>query len=84
MERNNMDMPEMRMNPMAFDTNPRGMVFGFDYRVSDNFSFGAEVNVSRGYNPFNPLYNRGFYDPAFGGPRSPFHGPSPFHRNPRW
>lgn len=84
MERSHVDLPEMRMNPQAFDTNPRGMVFGFDYRVTENFSFGAEINVSRGYNPFNPLYNRGYYDPAFGGVRSPFASPSPFHRNPRW
>lgn len=84
MERNDMDMTQMHMNPQAFDTNPRGMVFGFDYRVTENFSFGAEVNMSRGYNPFNPFQNRGYYDPAFGGPRSPFSSPSLFHRGPRW
>lgn len=84
MERGTIGEAEMRMNAQAFDTNPRGMVFGFDYRVTDNFSLGAEVNVSRGYNPFNPLYNRGFYGSSFGGVRSPFASPSPFHRNPRW
>lgn len=75
MERNNLQ--EMGINPDAFSTNPRGMMFGFDYRVTENFSFGAEINISSGYNPFNPLVGRNFYGPGF-------HSPSPFHRNSRW
>jgi hypothetical protein len=81
--RNNMEPPVVQMNARAFDTNPGGMVFGFDYRVSDSFRFGAEVNVSRGNNPFNPYSPYG-YGPFMGGPHSMFASPAPFHRSPRW
>jgi hypothetical protein len=43
-----------QMNPQAFNLNAGGMMIGMDYRISERFSFGAEINVSRGYNPFNP------------------------------
>jgi long-subunit fatty acid transport protein len=80
MERNN--MADMGMNPMAFDINPRGAMFGFDYRVNENFSFGAEVSVSSGHNPLNPLYN---HHPLYRSPANMlFHSPAPFHRGSRW
>jgi len=80
-ERNN--LPEMGMNPQAFNTSPKGGMFGFDYRASESVRFGAEVRVSSGYNPFNPFYNNGMYGGGFDH-RSGFYGPSPFHRGRRW
>lgn len=74
-------MPAMTMNPMAINTNYQGANFGFDYRVTENFSFGAQLNVSSGYNPYNRLNNMGMY--RFGMPGS-FHSPAPFHKNNRW
>ena len=59
-ERRDMGEFDQQMNPMAFDTNPRGMMFGFDYKVTDNLRFGAEINMSSGVNPFNPLHQHQF------------------------
>ncbi len=76
-ERNNFDMQDMPvMNPYAVRQNPQGMMLGFDYKVTENFRFGAEVNVSTGYNPYAPM---NFQQSPFGG----FHHPSPFHRTGR-
>ncbi len=69
------DMPAM--NAQATGHNPQGMLLGFDYKVTENFRFGAEVNVSAGYNPYGPM---NFQQSPFGG----FHSPSPFHRSGRW
>lgn len=80
-EHNN--LAEMGMNPQAFNTTPRGGMLGFDYKVSENFQFGAEVRVSSGVNPFNPFYNSGMYGTGFD-QRNGFRGPSPFHRGSRW
>ncbi len=78
MERSSFDMSEMpAMNPHAASTNPQGMMMGFDYKVTENFRFGAEVNFSTGQNPYNPAY---MHQSPFGG----FHSPSPFHRQGRW
>ncbi len=72
-ERNNMNQMYGQMNPQAFDMNARGMMMGMEYRITENLSFGAEVGVSRGYNPFNP------YSSGFG------HQPmSPFQRRHPW
>ncbi len=77
-ERNNLDMQDMPvMNPHAVSQSPQGMMLGFDYQVTENFRFGAEVNVSSGYNPYAPMH---FQQSPFGG----FHNPSPFHRPGRW
>lgn len=77
-ERNNLDMRDMPvMNPHAVSQNPKGMMLGFDYQVTENLRFGAEVNVSAGHNPYTPMY---FQQSHFGG----FHHPSPFHRQARW
>jgi len=72
-ERNDMGTVDRQMNPMAFDTNPRGMMFGVDYKITDNLRFGAEINMSSGVNPFNPL-QQGHFSPH----RAP--GPMPFYR----
>jgi len=77
MERNNFQPNQPQMNSQAFNLNPRGMMMGFDYRVTENFSFGAQINVAQGYNPFNPFYNQGAFH------RGGF-SPSPFYRNPNW
>ena len=76
-ENNNFGAFQPRMNDQAFNLNPRGVMLGFDYKVSENFSFGAQFNMSGGYNPFSPFapagaLNRGFF-PA-----------SPFQRNTIW
>lgn len=69
LERNNLNTADMPMGPYALSNNSRGMMLGMDYRISEKFRFGAEINVSSGYNPFHPFnpYNR-----------------SPFMSNPRW
>ncbi len=78
MERNSFDMREMNaMNPQAVSNNPQGMMMGFDYKITENLRFGAEVNFSTGYNPYNPAY---MHQSPFGGR----HHPSPFHRRDRW
>jgi len=71
-ERNNMGAMMFnnvagQMNPNAFNMNASGMIMGMDYKISENFSIGAEFNISNGYNPFNTyrspgsLYNNPFY-----------------------
>jgi hypothetical protein len=76
-EHNNLHLGQPQMNPQAFNTNPRGMMVGFDYRITENFRFGAQLNVSQGYNPFNP-FNQ------YGGFNHGLFAPSPFHRNTIW
>jgi len=76
------NFPEMGMNPQALTMNPRGAMFGFDYRITENFSFGAEVNFSKGMNPFNPFYNP--YMGPYNRHNPVFHSPAPFHRGSRW
>jgi len=80
-EHNN--LADMGINPQAFNTTPRGGMVGFDYKVSENFQFGAEVRVSSGVNPFSPFYNSGMFGPGFD-QRNGIYGPSPFHRGTRW
>ena len=81
LEQNNMH--DMMMNPQAFDSRPKGGMFGFDYRITENLRFGAEFNISTGVNPFNPIYNYGGYGRSFDR-NTGFHSPSPFHRGSRW
>ena len=74
-ERNNFNMAQPQMNPQAFNFGPRGMMVGFDYRIIENLSFGAQVRMTQGYNHFNSFnspFQRGFM------------GASPFNRNPIW
>jgi hypothetical protein len=62
-ERNNMNAmmygSQMgpQMNPQAFNLNAGGVMMGLDYKISENISIGAEINLSRGVNPFNPYMN---------------------------
>jgi hypothetical protein len=74
-ERNNLNqmMQGPQMNPQAFNLNAGGMMMGLDFKITENLRFGAEVNVSRGANPFSP-YNS----------YSPFYTPGPFNRRPNW
>lgn len=74
-ERNNLNqmMQGPQMNPQAFNLNAGGMMMGLDYKITENLRFGAEINVSRGTNPFSP-YNS----------HSPFYTPGPFNRRTNW
>jgi len=71
-ERNNLQKFQLQMNPQAFNLNPRGVMVGFDYRISPSFSFGAQINVHQGFNPFSPLHGPSGLQGGFF-PRSPFH-----------
>ncbi|MFO7873941.1 MAG: hypothetical protein R6U62_05620 [Bacteroidales bacterium] len=73
-ERSGFDMADNRLQGYNYQQNPKGMMLGFDYKVTENFRFGAEINVSGGQNPFSP---RGFgHSPFPGGMynRTPFPG----------
>lgn len=74
MENNNFQTFPPQMNDQAFNLNARGMMMGFDYKISENFRFGAQLNVSQGYNPYSPLSPMGGMNPGF-------FAPSPFPRN---
>ncbi len=77
-ERSHMDMPDgIPLNPYAMQQTPHGMMLGFDYKVSENFRFGAEINMSRGHSPFSP---GGFYSTPFGG----MYHPHPFQSFRNW
>jgi hypothetical protein len=70
-ERNNMNFMNNQMNPQAFNLNAGGMMMGMEYRITENLRFGAEVNVSRGHNPFNMYSNPAYFS-------------NPFHRRYPW
>jgi hypothetical protein len=70
-ERNNFNLMQNQMNPQALNLNAGGMMMGMEYRITDNLRFGAEINVSRGQNPFNPYYNPAYHS-------------NPFHRRSPW
>lgn len=72
MEANNMSRSfDVQMNPQAFSMGGKGMMLGMDYRITESLHFGAQVRMSSGYNPFNPLYNLGPL-PGQGFQSSPF------------
>jgi hypothetical protein len=71
------ELPGWEMNHQAFDLQSRGMMFGFDYQINDHIRFGAELNLSTGYNPFMVHPGTGFHQHGF-------YSPSPFHRGARW
>ncbi len=77
-ERNNFDMSQTTMNPYAMSHNPRGMMLGLDYKVTENLRFGVEVSASSGVSPMTPGL---FQQSAFPGG---FHSHNPFHRYNRW
>ncbi len=48
-------------NNLMHNNDIKGMMLGLDYKFSENFRFGAEINISSGYNPFMPI-NHGFHN----------------------
>jgi hypothetical protein len=50
------------MNPGEMNYRSHGMSMGFQYRISDNFHFGAEVGVNRSNSPY---YNHSPYSDPF-------------------
>lgn len=56
------DQPQI--NPRALNMNSEGVSVGFNYRVSENFQFGAEVGYSKGRNPYNPYFPGSFGYPG--------------------
>jgi hypothetical protein len=59
-EKNNLNnvIYSPQMNPNAFNLNAGGMMMGFEYKINESMSFGAEVNFSRSNNLFNPYMNQ--------------------------
>jgi hypothetical protein len=47
---------EPTMNPRALDLDGGGVSVGFNYKITENFHFGAEVGVNKGNTPYNPYY----------------------------
>jgi len=45
---------EPRINPRALDLDGGGVSFGFQYKVTDNFHFGAQVGFRKGTTPYSP------------------------------
>lgn len=64
------------MNSMFGSGDIKGMMLGLDYKFSENFRFGAEINFSSGYNPMSP-FNQGVFN--HGG-----FGMSSFRNNSIW
>lgn len=64
-ERNNLNELHFspQMNPQAFNMNAGGIMMGLDYKITENLRFGAEINVSRGSDPFNPYMNNNPFNP---------------------
>ncbi|MEA3504529.1 MAG: hypothetical protein U9R32_04955 [Bacteroidota bacterium] len=51
--------PSQQVNPQAFNFDNKGMSVGFQYKLSENASFGAEIRTSNGLNPYyNPYQTR--------------------------
>lgn len=55
------------VNPRAIDFNSEGMNVGFDYKISENMRFGAEIGINKGpsgpMNPYDPWRRHGSNDP---------------------
>ncbi len=72
-ERNTLEVRHDMAFPGKMTEDPMGLILGFDFKVSENFSFGAEFNYSRGYDPFSPF---NMHHSPFGRYSSPFrYGP---------
>lgn len=76
-ERTNYDLQDTQFSQHGFQQNPRGMMLGLDYKVSENVRFGAEIGFSKGFDPYSPM---NFHQSPFGG----YHSPVPFYRRGRW
>jgi len=62
---------EPNVNPRALDLDNGGVAVGFDYKVNDNFHFGAEVSIHKGntpYNPYSPYLNNSFGPRGYSNP----------------
>lgn len=49
-------MPGLSVNPAAFEFLNQGMAVGFDYKISDKFSFGAGIQMRHTNNPWGGNY----------------------------
>jgi hypothetical protein len=49
-------MPGLSVNPAAFEFLNQGMAVGFDYKISDKFSFGAGIQMMQTNNPWGGSY----------------------------
>jgi len=45
-----------KINPRALDMDGGGVSVGFNYKITENFHFGAEVGVSKGNSLYDPFY----------------------------
>lgn len=74
MERSNMQHFGMQMNPQAINPMNRGMMVGFNYRITDNLHFGAQVSTQSGFSPFQRMHHHGGFNP-WGNNAMPFGSP---------
>lgn len=60
------DLPlfDASMTPHIMQHNPRGMMLGLDYKVTDNLRFGFEVSSSSGLSPWSPGLFRSYGFPG--------------------
>jgi hypothetical protein len=65
-ERNNFSqmISGPQMNPNAFNLDAGGLMLGMEYKVTEKFSFGAEINVIKNGNPFMPYQTQGLFGPT--------------------
>ncbi len=61
-----MDAPRLTKNGRAVNYNYQGMSVGFQYKVSDSFSFGLQMNMQNGYYEPDRLFPASGYVPAPG------------------
>jgi len=73
-EHNNMAPMGLRMNPQAVNPMNRGMMVGFNYRITDNFYFGAQISTQSGFSPFQRMHQHGGFHP-WGHQATPFGAP---------
>lgn len=80
-DQNKASMMFYNQNQNFGNNDVKGMMLGFDYKVSDSFRFGAEININSGYNNFmmSP-YNSSYMSPFNQG----FHNQSLFRRHNDW
>ena len=56
---------EPQINPRALDLDGGGVAVGFQYKVTENFHFGAEIGMRKGNTPYNPYSVGNFGQPGF-------------------
>lgn len=56
---------EPQINPRALDLDGGGVAFGFQYKVTENLHFGAEIGLRKGNTPYNPYSVGSFGQPGF-------------------